>query len=91
VFTAVGTIFYNVVLYRQVSELPQMNKKLFKTGLIGTVIAAVCCFTPLLVALLSAIGLSAIIGWLDYVLLPALGIFIHITVYAFLSKSNEQV
>ena len=53
-----------------------MNKKLFNTGLIGTVIAALCCFTPILVILLGAIGLSAIVGWLDFILLPALGIFL---------------
>lgn len=60
-----------------------MSKKLLTTGLIGTVIAALCCFTPILVVLLGAIGLSSIVGWLDYVLLPALGIFVAITLYAF--------
>lgn len=59
-----------------------MNKKLFTTGLIGTVIAALCCFTPILVVLLGAVGLSSIVGWLDYVLLPALAIFVAITLYA---------
>lgn len=67
-----------------------MNKRLLATGLIGTVIAALCCFTPLFVALLSAVGLSAIVGWLDYVLLPALGGFIGITIYALSSKTNSQ-
>jgi len=49
------------------------NNRLLGTGIIGTIIAALCCFTPLLVILLSAIGMSAIIGYLDLVLLPALG------------------
>ncbi len=66
-----------------------MNKKLFTTGLIGTVVAALCCFTPLLVTLLGAVGLSAIIGWLDYVLLPALGIFAAITIYALITKTKD--
>lgn len=65
------------------------NKKLLTTGIIGTVIAALCCFTPLLVILLGAVGLSAIVGYLDVVLLPALGIFILITVYA-LWKRNAS-
>ena len=56
--------------------------KLLTTGIVGTVIAALCCFTPLLVVLLGAVGLSAWLGWLDYVLLPALGVFICITIYA---------
>lgn len=58
------------------------HRKLLGTGVTGTAIAAVCCFTPLLGILLGAIGLSAWLGWLDYVLFPALAIFIGITVYA---------
>ena len=58
------------------------NNKLLKTGIVGTVVAALCCFTPILVVLLGAIGLSAWLGWLDYVQFPALGGFILITAYA---------
>ena len=58
------------------------NKKLFCTGCTGTVIAALCCFTPLLVIGLGAIGLSAWLGWIDYVLLPALAFFVVLTGYA---------
>jgi len=32
------------------------------TGIVGTVIAALCCFTPALVVLLGAVGLSAWLG-----------------------------
>ncbi len=55
---------------------------LLKFGLIGTVIVALCCFTPLLVVLLGVVGLSAMLGWIDYVLFPALAVFIGITLYA---------
>ncbi len=58
------------------------NKALLATGIGGTVVAALCCFTPLLVVLLGAVGLSAVIGYLDVVLLPALAIFVGITLYA---------
>ncbi len=58
------------------------NRTLLKTGIIGSVILALCCFTPAPVLLLGAVGLSALVGLLDYVLLPALAIFIAITVYA---------
>lgn len=65
------------------------NSKLLKTGLIGSIVAALCCFTPVLVILLSAVGLSALIGYLDQVLLPVLAIFILITLYAlFKSRST---
>ena len=55
---------------------------LLKFGLAGTVIAALCCFTPVLVILFGAVGLPALVGYLDIVLLPALGIFILITLNA---------
>jgi mercuric ion transport protein len=58
------------------------NRTLLKVGLVGTVIAALCCFTPVLVVLFGAVGLSAYVGMLDYVLFPALGLFAVITVYA---------
>ena len=51
-------------------------------GIGGTVIAALCCFTPVLVVLLGAIGLSAWLGWLDFVLFPALVFFMALTGYA---------
>ena len=59
-----------------------MTDRLLKIGVIGSLVTAVCCFTPLLVVLLGAIGLSGVIGILDYVLLPALVIFLAITGYA---------
>jgi len=55
-------------------------------GIMGAAAAAVCCFTPILVALLGAIGLSAATGYLDYVLLPAIVIFIAIIIYAYLRR-----
>ncbi len=58
------------------------DKGLLRTGLIGTVIAALCCFTPILVVLFGVLGLSAFIGYLDVVLFPALFIFIGLTAYA---------
>ncbi|MFW8635865.1 mercury resistance system transport protein MerF [Cribrihabitans pelagius] len=58
------------------------NDRLLKYGLIGTVLVALCCFTPVLVVLFGAVGLSALLGWLDIVLLPTLAVFIGITIYA---------
>jgi len=57
-------------------------KGLLTTGLIGTVIATLCCFTPILVIVFGVVGLSAVVGYLDYVLLPALAFFIGLTLYA---------
>jgi mercuric ion transport protein len=58
------------------------DRTLLRTGIIGSVVAALCCFTPILVVALGAIGLSAWLGWLDYVLLPALLLFLGLTGYA---------
>ena len=58
------------------------DRRLLTTGIIGTVIAALCCFTPVLAVLVGILGLSAVLGWLDYVLLPALAFFIGLTIYA---------
>lgn len=65
------------------------NSIVLKTGVVGTVVTALCCFTPLLVVVLGGLGLSAWIGILDYVLLPVLAFFIGLTVYAF-RKSNPS-
>ncbi len=62
---------------------------LFKVGIFGSAIAAVCCFTPVLVIGLSAVGLGILIAYLDYVLLPALIIFIGITIYAMTRRNLE--
>lgn len=58
------------------------DQKLLCTGAGGSVIAAICCFTPVLVILFGAIGLSWAVGYLDYVLLPALAAFLGLTLYA---------
>jgi len=45
---------------------------LFRTSLITALVSAVCCFTPLLVIVLGALGLAASLVWVDYIFLPAL-------------------
>lgn len=58
------------------------NSTLFKTGLIGSLVAALCCFTPVLVILLPALGLAAWVGYIDLVVLPLLAGFVVLTVVA---------
>ena len=57
------------------------DKTLLRRGLIGSAIAAICCFTPLLVVVVAGAGLSALVGWLDYALFPllfaSLGVVAH--------------
>lgn len=61
-----------------------------QVGVVGTVLVALCCFTPILVILLGVVGLSAFTGYLDYVLLPALVAFIGLTIYAVHRKRNAN-
>jgi len=58
------------------------NRSLLQIGAIGSAITALCCFTPALVILLGVLGASAAVGWLDYLLLPALSGFLGLTGYA---------
>jgi mercuric ion transport protein len=57
------------------------DSALVKTGAIGAVVAAICCATPVLVIALGAVGLSALTGYLDYVLLPILALCIGLIGY----------
>lgn len=46
--------------------------RLLWAGLVGSGLVALCCFTPALADLLGLVGLGAVVGYQDYVLLPAL-------------------
>ncbi|WP_306257632.1 mercury resistance system transport protein MerF [Pararhizobium sp. IMCC21322] len=67
------------------------DKSLLKVGVVGTVVAALCCFTPILVFLFGFVGLSAVVGYLDVVLLPALAVFVLITLYALWRKRAQII
>ncbi|SOB77189.1 mercuric ion transport protein [Marinobacter sp. LV10R510-11A] len=68
----------------------QNPKTLLRVSVIGTVLVALCCFTPILVILLGTVGLAALTGYLDYVLLPALVFFIGLTCYAVWRKKKHD-
>ena len=59
----------------------ESRKRWVWIGGIGAGLAALCCFTPILVVLLSVLGLAALTGYLDYVLLPVLFVSLGIWVY----------
>ena len=66
------------------AEVVLMKKysTLLRIGIIGTILAWLGSFTPFLDAILGFIGLSALVGYLDSLLLPLLGLFICATVFA---------
>lgn len=65
-----------------------MRPKLLGAGIAGTIVAAVCCFTPALVVLLGAFGVSAWLAWLDFVLLPLLILCVALVIYAATANKN---
>lgn len=67
-----------------------MRDRLLTTGIVGTAVAALCCLTPLLVIILAALGLSAWLGWADYVLLPAMALFPAMAVFALLRRRRSR-
>jgi mercuric ion transport protein len=58
------------------------RNRLLVTGIVGFLAAMLGCVTPALIALLAALGISGSMGWLDYVLLPAMATFAALVVYA---------
>ena len=59
--------------------------RLFWVGAIGSLIAALCCFTPILPLILGALGLTGLLNliYTDVVLLPILGGFLGLTGFAY--------
>jgi mercuric ion transport protein len=62
---------------------------ILRTGIIGSTVAAICCFTPVLVIGLGVVGLSAWLGWIDYVLFPALAMFLALTAWGLWRRRAE--
>ncbi len=54
-----------------------------KIGGIGAAVAAVCCATPVLAVVFGAVGLTAWLAKADYVLYPALVLFMGVTAYGY--------
>ncbi|MEO1140444.1 MAG: mercury resistance system transport protein MerF [Pseudomonadota bacterium] len=69
-----------------------MKNKLLVLGLGGTLLAVLCCFTPLLPVVLTALGLTGLLGILynDAVLLPFLAGFLILTVYALWRQKQQK-
>ena len=64
--------------------------RLLATGIIGFLVSMLGCMTPVLVGLLAVLGVSGSMGWLDYVLLPAMAAFAGLTVYALIRGKRIQ-
>ena len=65
-------------------------RRLFRIGAVGTVITALCCFTPLLAIGLTSLGFASAIAYLDMILLPLLGIFALLLAFALMQKVRSN-
>ena len=66
------------------------NKLLLRFGITGTVLAALCCFTPILVIALTALGMASLIPRLDPILIPVLMFFAAFTFWTFTRRQPGE-
>jgi mercuric ion transport protein len=65
------------------------GRTLIITGAVGTVVAAICCATPILVIGLATIDFAGVVGWLDWVLIPVLVACVAVIGYGLYCRKCE--
>ena len=65
------------------------NARLIGTGLAGAALSMMCCFTPVLIVVLSALELTAFVTKLDYVLVPLLATSIAVVIFALVRRRRS--
>jgi len=66
------------------------GNRCFKAGIWGSIIAAICCFTPALVIGLGLVGLATLTPYLDAVLFPILGFFLILVLYGLWQRRRQS-
>lgn len=66
------------------------DNKLVVFGGLGAATLALCCFTPLLVWGLAALGLVGLVAYVDYALLPLLPLALGITYLGIRQVSKQH-
>jgi len=65
------------------------NSKLIGIGAAGAVLSMLCCATPVLAVLLGALGLTAVVAKLDYVLIPVFVASIALVIFALVRRRRS--
>ena len=65
-------------------------RRRFLTAVTGTIAVAICCFTPILLIALTAIGFGALTRYLDYVMIPAVVVLMFVMWRAYLEYARSQ-
>lgn len=66
-----------------------MAKKLFVTGLVGTVVTVAICVLVLVVVVLDAVAKAQVYYWVEGMLLPALALFGGMLVVSLFLRRTE--
>lgn len=66
------------------------TQRALRFSAIGTAVTALSAFTPILVPLLTAVGASALLPWLNWVLLPLLAFFAGWLLIAIRRRMDEH-
>lgn len=62
------------------------NTRLIGTGVAGALLSMLCCLTPVLVILFTALGFTAYVAKLDYVLIPAFAASVALVIFGVLRR-----
>ena len=65
-------------------------RRTFIASVVGTILVALCCFTPILVVTLTTASLGFFIPYLDFVLFPTLFVFIILTIVSYRRWRNSD-
>jgi mercuric ion transport protein len=65
------------------------NTKLIGVGAAGAVVSMLCCATPVLAVLLGALGVTAFVAKLDYVLAPVFIASIALVIFALVRRRRN--
>lgn len=65
------------------------GRTLLTTGVVGSVVAAICCATPILAIVFGAFGLTVWLTKADYVLIPVLLICLGMVAFALYRRRAE--
>ncbi len=73
-------------------EAAVVKRRLLAFGIGGSVLTALCCFTPLLPIVLTALGLTGLLAFVytDIILLPILAGFLMMTGYAIWRQKKQK-
>jgi mercuric ion transport protein len=62
--------------------------RMIRLGAIGTIVTAVCCFTPALAIVLGALGAAGAVAYLDPVLIPLLGLSVLVLIVGLVRRER---